>query len=430
MKRSRAALLNRWAMTILVSLSAALLYCLYCLVSPALPSGKVSQVAVFEQVWQTVQENFYDPRFNGVNWPAMRQKYRPQAEKAQSTEALSGVVNQMLAELKTSHTRFYTQTEPAYYQLSGIFKASIQDKLKPFLPNGKLEYTDIGIYTEEIDGSPFIKAILDGSPAAKAKLLVGDRILSVDGQPFQPIASFANKANQSVKIKIQRTADPASVQEISVTPQRLDPSTLFLDAMKASVETIDRQGQKIGYVHIWSYAGEMYQDQLEEELTTGRLRDADALIWDLRDGWGGASPDYLSLFTASVPTVTLVRRDGKQDRFDGQWKKPVVMLVNQGSRSGKEILAYGFRKYQVGPIVGSKTAGAVVAGRAFVMQDGSLLYLAVADVRVDGERLEGKGIAPDVDAPRAIAYSQGSDPQKEQAIRVALDAANKRSKSS
>lgn len=414
-------------MTVLVSLSVALLY---CVVSPALPSAKASQVPVFEQVWQTVQENFYDPKFNGVNWQAMRQKYRPQAEKAQSTEALSGVVNQMLAELKTSHTRFYTQAEPAYYQLAGIFKASIQDKLKPFLASGKLEYTDIGIYTEEIDGNPFIKAILDGSPAAKAKLLVGDRIISVDGQPFQPIASFANKANQSVNVKIQRTADPASVQEISVTPQSIDPTRQFVDAMKASVETIQRNGQKIGYVHIWSYAGDVYQEQLEEELTAGRLQDVDALIWDVRDGWGGASPSYLSLFTASVPTVTLVRRDGKQDQFDGQWRKPVVMLVNQGSRSGKEILAYGFRKYRVGTIVGSKTAGAVVAGRAFIMKDGSLLYLAVADVQVDGERLEGKGVAPDVEVPRAIAYSQGADPQKEQAIQVALDAVGKQPKSS
>jgi len=96
------------------------------------------------------------------------------------------------------------------------------------------------------------------------------------------------------------------------------------------------------------------------------------------------------------------------------------MLVNRGSRSGKEILAYGFRKYNVGQIVGSTTAGAVVAGSPFVMKDGSLLYLAVADVYVDGKRLEGEGVIPDIAVPFPIPYAQGNDPQKERAIETVL----------
>jgi carboxyl-terminal processing protease len=94
--------------------------------------------------------------------------------------------------------------------------------------------------------------------------------------------------------------------------------------------------------------------------------------------------------------------------------------VNEGSRSGKEILAYGFQQLQIGPVVGSKTAGAVVAGSPFLMQDGSLLYVAVTDVYLDGGvRLEGAGIAPDVEVPMTLEYAQGADPQKEQAIVVA-----------
>jgi carboxyl-terminal processing protease len=96
------------------------------------------------------------------------------------------------------------------------------------------------------------------------------------------------------------------------------------------------------------------------------------------------------------------------------------MLVNQGSRSGKEILAYGFRKYDVGKIVGTQTAGAVVAGRPYIMPDGSLLYLAVADVFIDGERLEGKGVVPDLKVPVSVPYAQGIDLQKEQAIEAVL----------
>ncbi len=99
------------------------------------------------------------------------------------------------------------------------------------------------------------------------------------------------------------------------------------------------------------------------------------------------------------------------------------MLVNQNSRSGKEILAFGFQQYKIGPVVGSKTAGAVVAGRPFIMQDGSVLYLAVADVLLnDKQRLEGKGITPDISVPFSLEYAQGADPQKERAIETTLAA--------
>jgi carboxyl-terminal processing protease len=416
MKTLKIARLNKWVATFLAMLTIFFSISIY----PTVSQTSSPQVEVFEQVWETVNDNFFDPNFNGVDWEQMRTEYAPLAAKTRSTEELAVVINQMLSELKTSHTYFYIQAEPAYYQIAGIFREYILKDLKPYLPDGKLEYTGIGIYTEDVDNQTFIKAILEGSAAAKAGLQVGDRILSVDGQPFQPIESFAGKAGETVEFQIVRQQD-ASPQAIAVIPQNFNPATMFLDAMKDSVEIIERDGQKIGYIHIWSYADPVYQEQLETELVYDRLKDADGLVWDLRDGWGGASPNYLNIFTAPTPTVTSVFRDGVKRPRNYQWQKPVVMLVNQGSRSGKEILAYGFRKYNVGQIVGSTTAGAVVAGSPFIMKDGSLLYLAVADVYVDGKRLEGEGVIPDLAVPFSIPYARGNDPQKERAIEVVLE---------
>ncbi len=390
-------------------------------ISPVFSQSSSSQVKVFESAWSTVNENFFDPNFNGVDWEEMRSQYRPKAAQAKSTEQLAEIINQMLSELNTSHTHFYTQNEPAYYQIAGIFRQYLLKDLKPFLPNGKLEYTGIGIYTEEFKGKTFIKAMINGSPACSAGLKVGDQLLSVEDKPFQAIQSFIDQAGQKIPVQIKRTPE-SSPQEIVVTPKVFNPATMFLDAVKDSVEVIEREDKKVGYIHIWSYADPKYQEQLEEELVYTRLKDTDGLVWDIRDGWGGASPDYLNIFTAPVPTITSIPRDGVARESQLQWQKPVVMLVNQGSRSGKEILAYGFRKYDVGPIVGSQTAGAVVAGRPYIMPDGSLLYLAVADVFVDGDRLEGEGIIPDVRVPWSIPYAQGVDPQKEQAIENVLKA--------
>ncbi len=68
-------------------------------------------------------------------------------------------------------------------------------------------------------------------------------------------------------------------------------------------------------------------------------------------------------------------------------------------------------------------AGALLAGTAFLLSDGSLLILAVEDAAVDGERLEGKGVAPSIEVPFDIRYAAGKDPQLDKAIEVLADGA-------
>ena len=389
-------------------------------VSLKVSTAKEAQyVKTLNQVWNEVNSNFFDPKFNGIDWNAKRDEYTNRVKSSQSIEEASAVINQMLSELNTSHTRFYSKLEPAYYQLLGIFSdRGFSKQIKKVFPDGKIDYSGIGIFTKDLNKKTFITAILDNSPAAKAGLKVGDEILAVDGKPYQPIESFVNP--QEVKLSIQRTPDSKNVEQITVIPKKLDPNTLFLDAMKDSIKIIERQGKKIGYVHIWSYAGDQYQELLVNEIAYGKLKDAEALILDLRDGWGGADPNYLNIFTEKVPVLTRIGRDGIKRDLDFQWRKPVVMLVNNGSRSGKEILAYGFKKYKLGTLIGTKTAGAVVGGSPFLLEDGNLLYLAVIDVLVDGERLEGKGVIPDLEVPFTLEYAQGKDPQLEKSVEVLL----------
>jgi carboxyl-terminal processing protease len=193
---------------------------------------------------------------------------------------------------------------------------------------------------------------------------------------------------------------------------------MYLKAMEESARIIDAGGRKIGYVHIWSYARYEYQNLLEELLTSGKLKDADALIWDLRDGWGGADPSYLDIFNSVGPTMTLTERGGERDIVNGKWRKPVVLLINDGTRSGKEVLAYGFKKYGIGNVIGTRSAGALLAGRAYLMSNGDLLLLAVADVSIDGERLEGRGVTPSITVPFDFRYAQGRDPQLARAVDI------------
>lgn len=413
-----------WSKGLLIVLLCLLLGLLHRLTVPAVSQSP----ELFDAVWETIDKNFYDPNFNGVDWVATREQYRPQVIDAPSQRQKTALINEMLETLNTSHTHLYTPNEPAYYQLLGIFYPRISDfetRLESRFPEGKLEYADIGIVTREKAGKTFVKAIFEGGPADKAGLRVGDQILSVAGEPFHPIQSFLGKANQPVTLQIQPSPKTSSQKEMTVTPQLYDGLSMFLEVMDNSVEVIKKSGKQIGYVHIWSYAGDQYQEKLEDELFYGRLRDVDALLLDLRDGWGGAPLTALNIYTARGPSLTSIGRNRTPITYHSQWKKPVVMLVNNGSRSAKEILAYGFQQYDIGPVVGTATAGAVTAGRAFIMPDDSLLYVAVADVLIDDTvRLEGAGVTPDVVVPFPIEYAQGTDPQKERAIATALGLLN------
>ena len=103
--------------------------------------------------------------------------------------------------------------------------------------------------------------------------------------------------------------------------------------------------------------------------------------------------------------MKITGRNGETGFVDVKWRKPVAALINEGTRSGKEVLAYGFKEYRLGELVGHRTEGAVLAATAFLIGDDDLLLLAVEDVLVDGQRLEGVGVTPTIEVPFDSRYA-------------------------
>jgi carboxyl-terminal processing protease len=372
----------------------------------------VAADTTFDDVWQTVRDRFYDPRLHGLDWSALRERYRVDAAQANSDEQLAAVINSMLSELQASHTHFYTQDEPEFYQLAGIFAGALRRRgLQRIFPDGRISYPGIGILSRmNTEGRSIVTGVIDATPAKQAGLAVGDEIVTADGALFRPVQSFRGKVGDHVTLQFFRANSDLQVR---VTPIDIDPNKMFLEGMKASARILEANGRRIGYVHVWCYAGYAYQRALEDLLSEGPLKDADALIWDLRDGWGGAVPEYLDLFNARAPTMQVFGRDRSEEFENVKWRKPVAMLVNGGTRSGKEVLAYGFKKYRLGEVIGTRTEGAVLAATAFLVGRG-LLLLAVEDVLVDGDRLEGVGVAPTIE----IENSLTGDRQIDRAVEV------------
>jgi carboxyl-terminal processing protease len=381
------------------------------------PAG--SNQADFDQVWELVRDRFYDPHLNGLDWQEERARFRPDAATARSREDAAVAINAMLAKLGASHTHFYTPEDPAYYQLADIFVGALEHRgLERVFPRGEVSYPGIGVFTEaDNQGRTFVTGVIEGAPAHQAGVLLGDEIVSADNRPFRPVSSFRGKVGSAVSLEIRRASGAAPIA-ISVSPADLHPNEMFLRGLKASARVIVTDTAKIGYVHVWSYASPRIQSALEDLMSEGPLKDADALVWDLRGGWGGAQPQYLDLFNPRAPTMQVKDRNGETGFVDVKWRKPVAALINEGTRSGKEVLAYGFKEYRLGELVGHRTEGAVLAATAFLIGDDGLLLLAVEDVLVDGQRLEGVGVTPTIEVPFDWRYAAGGDPQLDRAVQV------------
>ncbi|MCR4283005.1 MAG: S41 family peptidase, partial [Bauldia sp.] len=369
----------------------ALILVLPLAVAPAGAESALTGNPAFDRTVELVEKNFFD----ASALPAFRDTVAEvEAEAGQGAPLpLDEAINRILASLKATHTVRYTPDRIDYYELADVFRYAIRDNVKRlFPPEGKVAYEGIGIATKAIGGKLFVTDVYDGGPAAQAGLMAGDEVLSVDGAPFAEIGSFKGKAGGIVRLQSRRSADAAPVIA-SVKVERLQPLETFLKAMSDSIRIVERDGRRIGIIHLWSYTSDQVTSLLADELGGGRLKDVDGLILDLRSRWGGAPADAAEIFVGGTGDMTMTERDGDVRYVNTRWRKPVVAIIDEGTRSGMEILAYALKKNGI-PLVGTKTAAAVVAGTGYILPDDSLLVLAVADVRVDGARLEGVGVSP------------------------------------
>lgn len=423
-------------------------------VSPELDRGKL-----FDAVVETIARNFADEdKLKSTDWAGRAAKLRPSVLAAAAPAEAIRLIKDLVAGLHTSHTALYTPDEVEFYILLDIVPPrSDPDKLiERRFWSTRPHYPGIGAFTREVDGSHFVEGIMEGSPADHAGLRYGDEILAVDGEPYSPVAAFRDKAGHTVELRIRRARD-ASPLLLRVDILNINPGEAFSAATRASARTIERNGKRIGYVHLWAIRD---PDPVRSALAALRspsmppprhghgepdkARDSgplvpplDFLIVDARGKVGGNGMAAQGILGAIVePAANLLgavtfsgrdRRHGGEHQQRQREQRPAyyqpgfagraVLLTDHHTRSAGDILAAGFRNSKLGQIIGTPTAGALMGGATFVMPGGLLLYVAVDKVEVDGVSLEGRGVAPDIRVERPLPYADGADPVLDAAIR-------------
>jgi carboxyl-terminal processing protease len=374
---------------------------------------------VFDRAVELVFDNFHDASALDRFTEAVRREIQDPRSPVSATSPdarVDAAIDAVLASLRASHTSHLRPNTIDYFELADVFRYAIRDDLKRlFPPDGDVRYPGIGMVARQGNGVWFVTDVYDGGPAARAGILVGDEIIAVDGAPYHEIASFRDRVGRSVDIQLRRRPGAMPIT-VKAGVESLRPLPMFEKAIADSATIIERDRRKIGYIRLWTLAARNSMGAVAEALAEGRIKEADGLVIDLRGRWGGGSSDAAELFVGDTPPFRLIPRSGEAVLANVRWNRPVVAIIDEGSRSGLEVFAYALKINDI-PLVGSRTAGALLAGRAYLLPDDSLLEIAVSDAVIgDDVRLEGRGVQPDIPVPFSLPYAAGADPQREAAI--------------
>lgn len=440
-----------------------LAFCWCADVQRASAESDIDRAKLFDAVVDKIEQRFFDEkRLKEIDWRARADAMRPAVLAAPTTNDAIRQINALLAELKTSHTGLFAPDDYFYAILLDVIRMSDNsDLIARRYWGGGPYYPGIGAFTRIVGDRHFIDAVMEGSPAERAGLHYGDEILAVDGTPYSPVAAFRGKVGTTVELAVRRHAGGES-EQVAVEVVPLHPVKAFGEATVASARIIERNGKRIGYIHIWASAeGGSFATALKRlepaSIMAERMRQAgvnltlqeglerfksrniavapiklslekpkpiDFLVVDIRGKVGG---------NIAVPNQMLEALDAQTYWGGYAWKDRSAMtshgvgsrasyrgraalLINGDTRSAAELMAYGFKRSGFGPVIGANTAGAVSSGATYAMPGDLLLYVAVAGGEVDGQSLEGVGVAPDVQVERPLPYANGADPVLETAL--------------
>jgi carboxyl-terminal processing protease len=391
----------------------------------ALTDTRQGRLAVFDDVWETIDERYYDPYFGGTDWNGARTAFRLAAADAHSTQELYDVLRRMVRSLNDPHTRVYSPAEKS-------------DWWNP-------RFVSLGLSVREVDGVPTVVQVDPKSAAAQVRIRAGDEIDSVDGVP---VASLIKQKLGTERVQNVRTSEvlraasmvlegeAGSFARVSwknkegkfksaILRRYWTQRMLSFDMSRHNgILVINLQG------FTQSLAFDLVRAFKEES------RDARGVVLDLRENGGGdadAMAEIAALFLgeglslgaftdragASLQLISHSKSALTGERLDS--RLPLVVLVSERTSSAAEILAAVLQARGRARLIGTTTCGCVLAIRSrHSLPDDGVLDVSEFDYRTsEGIRLEGRGVAPEImlASTRRDVYS-GRDRVREAAMQM------------
>lgn len=286
-------------------------------------------------------------------------------------------------------------------------------------------YEGIGAWVDGTGEYLTIVSPMPDSPAEKAGLLPGDQIIAIDGEDMTGIDG---------NLVIRKVLGPAGTS-LTLTIYREgegEPFDVTLERARIVVPNLEYEmlDGNIAYIKLFSFSEKATEDfaaALEDLLE----QEPDGLIFDLRNNPGGERDSAVEITSQFVDEGVIMYQeygDGSRDTFEAvkgglATDIPLVVLINEGSASGSEIVAGAIQDYERGILVGTVTFGkGSVQNWIPLADEQGMVRVTIARWLTPNERtIHELGVIPDIE----IEFTEEDflneiDPQLDKAIELSI----------
>lgn len=372
---------------------------------------------IFRETWRIQREFFYDAAMHGANWQAVYDKYRPLVPFVAHRADLSYLIAMVGGELMVGHSYISgpgdaPEGDPVTVGMLGADYA---------IENGR--YRIRHIYSGE-NWNPELQAPLS---APGVQISEGDYVLEVNGKPLASPTSiyqlFQGTAGRQTLLRVNSTPSLEGSRVITVVPIASEDALRTRAWIEGNRRTVDKLSNgRLAYVWLpntgmpgYTAFNRLYYAQ----------QNKDGAVIDERYNQGGMVADYIVNELNRPLMGYFARRAGKPSPSPmvGIWG-PKVMIVNESAGSGGDALPYYFKQQKLGPLVGTRTWGALVGTLNIpaTIDGGGITAPSLAFYDINGRwSIENEGVAPDIEVEITPAdAAAGRDTQLERAVQEAM----------
>lgn len=336
-------------------------------------------------------------------------------EKIEDQDLFYGAIRGLLESLDDPNSSFFSPEDAQRFEqdLSGKF--------------GGIG-AEIGIRDNQL----VIIAPLKNTPAERAGLRAGDKIMRVDDESTagitieEAVRIIRGDPGDPVILTISREGWDES-REIEIIRDVIIIPTLEWEMIDPGIS----KGKKVALIELYNFGGNS-PAVFAEAAFTALLRGAEGVIVDLRNNSGGyldSSINIAGWFLKKGDVVVKESfRSGEERVFRASGNAsfrgiPTVVLVNQGSASASEILAGALRDQEGAVLVGTRTFGKGTVQEVVHLKDGSMVKISISEwLTPSGERIEKEGLEPDFEVELTEEdIEEEKDPQFEKALEILLN---------
>lgn len=374
--------------------------------------------AMFDEVYISEREMFYDKNMHGVDWDAMTKAYRKFLPHINNNYDFSEMLSELLGELNVSHTGSGFRGNEAN---------ALTDRTASLGLLYDMTYDGKGLKVDEIiTGGPFDNASTKLRPGMVITKINGVEI----GDDIDATTALNNLLGKKTLVSVKDASTGETFDEV-VKPigSGTEKELLYKRWVKQRAEDVKRWSNgRLGYVHIESMGDESFRTLYSDLL--GKYNNCEGAVIDIRWNGGGRLHEDVEVFLSGEKYFTQVIRGTETcDMPSRRYNKPTIMLMAEPCYSNAHGTPWVYKHRNIGRLVGMPVPGTMTSVNWVTLQDPSLYFgIPVVGYELpDGSYLENTQLEPDVkvaNSPETIV--KGEDTQLRRAVEELLREIDKR----